>query len=170
MTEGWTACVHFHHTYSTQESCYCYSSKLIPSLSVLTWTVEPGLEEGGPLGVERARAAHVVLADTRHAREHRLTAVHVLHTTCNNKEGFKKLLEREYLALHNTEYGSNAPTENGSTKLAKTLVTEMVQYQQCCGSGSGIRCLFDLWIRDPGWEKNQDQDPGWTSRIIFPRA
>ncbi len=32
---------------------------------------------------------------------------------------------------------------------------------QC--SGSGIRCLFDPWIRDPGWEKNQDQDPGWTT-------
>ncbi len=26
--------------------------------------------------------------------------------------------------------------------------------------GSGIRCLFDLWIRDPGWVKNQDPDPG----------
>jgi hypothetical protein len=24
---------------------------------------------------------------------------------------------------------------------------------QCCGSGSGIGCLFDPWIRDPGWEK-----------------
>jgi hypothetical protein len=24
---------------------------------------------------------------------------------------------------------------------------------QCCGSESGIRCLFDLWIRDPGWVK-----------------
>jgi hypothetical protein len=22
---------------------------------------------------------------------------------------------------------------------------------QFCGSGSGIRCLFDPWIRDPGW-------------------
>jgi hypothetical protein len=22
-------------------------------------------------------------------------------------------------------------------------------HQLCCGSGSGIRCLFDLWIRDP---------------------
>jgi hypothetical protein len=21
--------------------------------------------------------------------------------------------------------------------------------EQCCGSGSGIRCLFDPWIRDP---------------------
>jgi hypothetical protein len=23
------------------------------------------------------------------------------------------------------------------------------QLEQCCGSGSGIRCLFDPWIRDP---------------------
>jgi hypothetical protein len=39
---------------------------------------------------------------------------------------------------------------------------------QCCGSG--IRCLLDPWIRDPGWVKSQDPDPGWTNRIIFPRA
>ena len=31
---------------------------------------------------------------------------------------------------------------------------------QGCGSGSGIRCLFDPWIRDPGG----------TTRVIFPRA
>jgi hypothetical protein len=33
--------------------------------------------------------------------------------------------------------------------------------KQCCGSGSGIRCLFDPWIRDPGWIESQDPDPGW---------
>jgi hypothetical protein len=27
-------------------------------------------------------------------------------------------------------------------------------------SGSGIGCLFDPWIRDPGWVKSQDPDPG----------
>ncbi len=32
--------------------------------------------------------------------------------------------------------------------------------QSVCGSLSWIRCLFDPWIRDPGW----------TTRIIFPRA
>ncbi len=37
---------------------------------------------------------------------------------------------------------------------------------QFCGSRSGIRCLFDPWIRDPGWVKKSR----WTSRIIFPRA
>jgi hypothetical protein len=26
--------------------------------------------------------------------------------------------------------------------------------------GSGIRCLFDPWIRDPGWVKSQDPDLG----------
>ncbi len=36
---------------------------------------------------------------------------------------------------------------------------------QCCGSGSGIRCLFDPWIRDPGRVKNLDPDRGWTTRI-----
>jgi len=43
---------------------------------------------------------------------------------------------------------------------------------QCCGSGSGIRCIIDPWIRDLGWLKSQDpdRDPGWTTRIIFPRA
>ncbi len=42
------------------------------------------------------------------------------------------------------------------------------RWKQCYGSG--IRCLFDPWIRDPGWVKSQDPDPGWTTRIIFPRA
>ncbi len=33
-------------------------------------------------------------------------------------------------------------------------------WNQCCGSGSEIRCLFDPWIRYPGWVNNQDPDPG----------
>jgi hypothetical protein len=37
------------------------------------------------------------------------------------------------------------------------------------GCGSGIRCFFDLWIRDLGWVKSQDPDPGCTTRIRFPR-
>ncbi len=28
-----------------------------------------------------------------------------------------------------------------------------------------IRCLFDPWIRDPGWVKNQDPDPGSGSKM-----
>ncbi len=37
-------------------------------------------------------------------------------------------------------------------------------FKQCCGSGSGIRCLFDPWIQDPGWEeiriRIRDEQPG----------
>ncbi len=38
--------------------------------------------------------------------------------------------------------------------------------KQGCGSGSGIRCLFDLWIRDPGWVKNQEPDPDHISESL----
>jgi hypothetical protein len=31
---------------------------------------------------------------------------------------------------------------------------------RCCGSGSGIGCLFDPWFRDPGWVESQHPDPG----------
>ncbi len=37
---------------------------------------------------------------------------------------------------------------------------------QCCGSGSVIRCLFDSWIRAPGWVKSQDPDPGYISESL----
>ncbi len=36
-------------------------------------------------------------------------------------------------------------------------------FGQCYVSGSGIRRLFDPWIRDPGWGKNQDPDLGLRS-------
>ncbi len=40
--------------------------------------------------------------------------------------------------------------------------------------GSGIRCLFDPWIRDPGWVKNQESGFGIQIRDeqpgSFPRA
>ncbi len=35
-----------------------------------------------------------------------------------------------------------------------TYWTIYICYKQCCGSGSGIRCLFDPWIRDPGSQTN----------------
>ncbi len=37
---------------------------------------------------------------------------------------------------------------------------KMLPFYQCCGSGSGIWCLFDPWIRDPGWVESQHPDPG----------
>jgi hypothetical protein len=39
--------------------------------------------------------------------------------------------------------------------------------------GSGLRCLFDPWIRDLGYRiriRIWDTDPGWKTGIIFLRA
>ncbi len=43
---------------------------------------------------------------------------------------------------------------------------------QCCGSGSGIRCPFDPWIRDQGWSgfRIRIRDEQLVPRISFPRA
>ncbi len=57
-----------------------------------------------------------------------------------------------------------------SDLLTAQPVSVQVPFLQCCGSGSGIRCIFDPGIRNPGWVKNLDPDPGRTTRIIFPRA
>ncbi len=37
----------------------------------------------------------------------------------------------------------------------------------CCGSGSGIRCLFDPWIRDPVWVKIQGPRSGSGMNIFL---
>jgi hypothetical protein len=37
-------------------------------------------------------------------------------------------------------------------------IVNKLSRKQC--SGSGIRCLFDPWIRDPGWVESQHPDPG----------
>jgi hypothetical protein len=42
----------------------------------------------------------------------------------------------------------NATNGSRTAELTKVCLTK------CCGSG--IRCRFDPWIRDPGWVKNQD--------------
>ncbi len=67
--------------------------------------------------------------------------------------------------------------ENSSKKICqkcrdgKESWEKLLEKQEpCCGSGTRIRCLFDPWIRDPGWVKSKDPDQGWTTRIIFPRA
>ncbi len=40
-----------------------------------------------------------------------------------------------------------------------------VTTRQCCGPDPG-----PFWPLDPGWVKSKDPDPGWTTRIMFPRA
>jgi hypothetical protein len=59
--------------------------------------------------------------------------------------------------------GSRGQKGTGSETLDGTVSrydTVMVICGQCCGSGIG--CLFDPWIRDPGWEKVsiRIRDPG----------
>ncbi len=41
-----------------------------------------------------------------------------------------------------------------------SLMTFKMPTKQCCGSETGIRRLYDPWIRNPGWVKNLDPDPG----------
>jgi hypothetical protein len=36
-------------------------------------------------------------------------------------------------------------------------------FSQCCRSGSGSRCLFDPWIRDPGWVKKSGSESGMNN-------
>jgi hypothetical protein len=83
-----------------------------------------------------------------------------------NKEGFKKLLEREYLALQNMEYGSNVPTECLLIYQASknSLVTESVKWYSKVlririrdpvpfgrlDPGSGIGKKIKIRNRDPG--------------------
>ncbi len=40
--------------------------------------------------------------------------------------------------------------EKGKTPLTRNYIDWKLWTVQCCGSGSGIRYLFDPWIRDPG--------------------
>ncbi len=64
-----------------------------------------------------------------------------------------------------------APFHSGIFYLKSWLLWSGSRLQsgsQCCGSGIG--CLFDPWIRDPGWVESQHPDPGWKTRIIFFRA
>ncbi len=44
--------------------------------------------------------------------------------------------------------------------ISKCFGSGFHQVRQCCGSGSGIRWLFNPWIRDPGWVESQHSDPG----------
>ncbi len=49
------------------------------------------------------------------------------------------------------------------TSFPSQLVTDITKLAYSVAdpdSGSGIQCRFDPWIREPGWVKSQDPDPG----------
>jgi hypothetical protein len=74
-----------------------------------------------------------------------------------------ELEEKEQtLAEVRTKFSKNKQILTSNWEQAEAEVSP-VAYIWC--SGSGIRCLFDPWFRDPGWVKSLG-----TSRIIFPRA
>jgi hypothetical protein len=57
----------------------------------------------------------------------------------------------------------------GSLHSSPRFLKAKLEYENCAtlgrsvadpDPGSGIRCLFDPWIRDPGWVESQHPDPG----------
>ncbi len=40
----------------------------------------------------------------------------------------------------------------------------------CSVADPGSGAFLTPWIRDPGWIKSKDPDPGWTTRNIFPKS
>jgi hypothetical protein len=55
--------------------------------------------------------------------------------------------------IHRTHLLPCPCTGSYHTFLIPSSLTVRYPRKQCCGSGSGIRCFFDPWIRDPGWLK-----------------
>ncbi len=49
--------------------------------------------------------------------------------------------------------GLNKKAQITLDKVWPTDKVSLKYFYQCCGPGSGIRCFFDPWIRDPGWVK-----------------
>ncbi len=79
-----------------------------------------------------------------------------------------------------------APTPPTSAKMPRTwrrrkrslpsssLPRLSYRHVRCSNKNSVLRIRIGdpvpFWPLDPGWVKNQDPDPGWTTRVIFPRA
>jgi hypothetical protein len=61
-------------------------------------------------------------------------------------------------------------SREGERKAGKPAESSLLAYQPCCGSGSGIQCLFDPWIRDPEWifpdPGSRISDPGSQDHIL----
>jgi hypothetical protein len=67
----------------------------------------------------------------------------------------------ESRALRAKSQTANVEQIDGNLEVINIRNNVIESKSQCCGSGSGIRSLFNPWILDPGWVK---------IKIIFPRA
>jgi hypothetical protein len=58
--------------------------------------------------------------------------------------------------------------------VAFDVIIKFVLITSVADPGSGIRCLFDPWIRDPGWVKSgsgiRDKNPGSATLLITSKA
>ncbi len=80
-------------------------------------------------------------------------------------KSFQKLrVEKSPNGIFDYPFLPNAYTT--PTQVRRT--TRSRHYSQCCGSGSGIRCLFGPWIRDPGSGIGFFRIPELGSRIPRP--
>ncbi len=57
-------------------------------------------------------------------------------------------------------YWSQCASNSSAPSTVQSADWGTVPAYQCCGSGSGIQCLFDPLIRYPGWVKNPDPGSG----------
>jgi hypothetical protein len=64
--------------------------------------------------------------------------------------------------------GPPSPTVNFQYSMVKEPTTNTATLPSIPDQGSGIQCLFDPWIRDPGWVENQDPNPGSGSGMNNP--
>jgi hypothetical protein len=84
-----------------------------------------------------------------------------------HKPGVDDLAVGRYLAgvpANNPLYGGKM-TVSRQREVKNVTSDAMVKLHKVwskhrCRSGSGIRCLFDPWIRDPGWVKKSRSGPG----------
>jgi hypothetical protein len=62
------------------------------------------------------------------------------------------------------------PWKLSGGKTQKYQLKKCIHFLLYCVSVLRFRDPVPFWPLAPGWVKSQDPDPGWTTRIIFPRA
>ncbi len=78
--------------------------------------------------------------------------------TCEKDKSLARFLQKvqklgrkttfESLSVVRSSSSSETTTPVALVSVIKAMEWICTGFNQCCGSGSGIRCLFDPWIRD----------------------